>query len=58
MEEEKWYAVFGLFNKLDIQGFSGELKDGMKFIPCFNDYDKAKDFAEDKFEVIELSLNK
>lgn len=57
METKKWYAVYGLFSRLDVQGFTGKLKDGMKFIPCFDDYDKAKDFAGDKFDIVELSIN-
>jgi len=44
----KWYAVMQIQKRVEISesGVCGSLPDGEGFIPCFSDYDKAKEFAD------------
>ena len=54
--ERKVYVVFGLFNALDFMGIKSNLPKGQYIIPVFDDYDEAKEYAGEKFEVVELSI--
>ena len=56
MSEKKAYAVFGLFNALNVMGIKSNLPKGQYIIPVFDDYDEAKKYAGEKFEVVELSI--
>lgn len=56
MSEKKVYAVFGLFNAVDVMGMKSEFPKGQYMIPVFDDYDKAKEYAGSRFEVVELSI--
>ena len=56
MSERKVYAVFGLFNALDVMGIKSNLPKGQYIIPVFDDYDEAKEYAGEGFEVVELLI--
>ena len=56
MSEQKVYAVFGLFNAVDVMGVKSEFPIGQYIIPVFKDYEKAKEYAGKRFEVVELSI--
>ena len=56
MSERKVYAVFGLFKSLSADGIKSNLPKGQYFIPVFDDYDEAKEYAGEIFEVVELSI--
>lgn len=56
MPERKVYAVFGLFKSLSAGGIKSNLPKGQYFIPVFDDYDEAKKYAGEIFEVVELSI--
>ena len=54
MSEKKVYAVFGLFNAVDVMDIKSEFPKGQYMIPVFDDYDEAKKYAGERFEVVEL----
>ena len=56
MSEKKVYAVFGLFNSVDVMNIKSEFPKGQYMIPVFDDYDEAKKYAGNRFEVVELSI--
>ena len=56
MSEKKVYAVFGLFNAVDVMGIKSNFPKGQYMIPVFDDYDEAKKCAGERFEVVELSI--
>ena len=56
MSEKKVYAVFGLFNAVDVMGIKSEFPKGQYMIPVFDDYDEAKKYAGSRIEVVELSI--
>lgn len=56
MSKRKVYAVFGLFKSLSVGGIESNLPKGQYIIPVFDDYDEAKEYAGEIFEVVELSI--
>ena len=56
MSEKRVYAVFGLFNSVDVMGIKSEFPKGQYIIPVFDDYDEAKKYADERFDVVELSI--
>ena len=56
MSEKRVYAVFGLFNAVDVMGMYSVFPKCHYMIPLFDDYDKAKKYAGSRFEVVELSI--
>ena len=56
MSERKVYAVFGLFKSLNASGIKSNLPKGQYIIPVFDDYDEAKKYAGEIFEIVELSI--
>ena len=53
---KKVYAVFGLFSAVDVMGMKSEFQKGQYIIPVFDDYEEAKKYAGERFEVVELSI--
>lgn len=47
-----------LANKIDVQGIASELPSGEFFIPVFEDEKRAKEHADDKYEVMEMKVPK
>ena len=51
---KKYYAVFGIFNSIEIKGVKTPLQSGQYLIPVFEDYEKAKKYAGNRFNVVEV----
>jgi len=52
----KIYAVMRIDSKLQLvdSGVDCNLPKGSFIIPCFSDYEKAKEQAGDRFEIVEM----
>ena len=56
MSEKRVYAVFGLFNSVNVMGIKSEFPKGQYMIPVFDDYNEAKKYAGERFDVVELAI--
>ena len=51
---KKYYAVSRMFNSIVIMGVKTPLQSGKYIIPVFEDYEEAKIYAGNRFNVIEV----
>ena len=50
------YAVMRLDRSIMVYGQKMPIPDGQYLIPCFDDYEQAKDAAGDRFEIVEMAI--
>jgi len=50
------YSVMRLDRSIMVYGQNIPLPDGQCLIPCFDDYEQAKDAAGDRFEIVEMEI--
>jgi len=51
------YVVMRADKSIIVNGVTTRLPEGNFLMPCFDTYDKAKEAAGDRFEIIEMSTN-